>query len=314
MSAHTVVFLGQRKAMSRGITESDVFTAADSLLVAGERPTVDRVRAVIGSGSPNTVVRHLDAWWAHAGQRLAASAQRMALPEAPEPVAALAASFWTEALMAARAETALALAGERAQLDEQHAAWEAARALDEQVRAAQAAEVAKGREDLASLTMQLKGLTDQRLGWDAERERLLLELQRAGATAEEDRRALSDARRSLAEAQQRADEERQASAIYVRSVEDRAHQAIDEGRQERKALKQSLTTAAREQARRDATHAREVVALTKTKAAAEREVARLQGRVQALETALKALKPAPRVSKKVKPGVGKPRARKASTA
>jgi len=300
--------------MGRGITESDIFTAADRLLVAGERPTVDRVRALIGSGSPNTVVRHLDAWWAHAGQRLAASTQRMALPEAPEAVAALAASFWAEALTAARAEIEAALAGERARLADQHTAFETARELDEQLRAAQAAEVAKSREDLATLTMQLKGLTDQRLGRDAERERLLEELQRAVATAEEDRRALGNTRLSLAEAQQRADEERQATAIYVRSVEDRAHQAVDDARQELKTLRQSLTTATREQARRDAAHAREIVALTKTKATAEREAARLHGRVQALETALRALKTAPRASKKVKPAVGTPRARKASTA
>jgi hypothetical protein len=297
--------------MSRGITESDVFTAADSLLVAGERPTVDRIRAVLGSGSPNTVIRHLDAWWAHTGKRLTATAQRMALPEAPEHVAALAASFWTEALTAACAESEAALAGQRADLTHAQAALDTAREKDERLRIEQAAKLAQCREESASLAMQLTVLADQRLAWEAERERLLLELQRAASAGEEDRRALGDARTSLAEAQQRAEDARQASAIYTRSVEDRAHQAVDDVRQELKTLKQSLSMVTREQARRDATHAREIVALTKAKAVSEREAARLQGRVQALEAALTVLKPAPRAKKTKPPVTTKPRTRKA---
>jgi len=49
--------------MARGITETDVHTAADALVVGGERPTVERIRAYLGTGSPNTVVRWLDTWW-----------------------------------------------------------------------------------------------------------------------------------------------------------------------------------------------------------------------------------------------------------
>jgi hypothetical protein len=41
--------------MPRGITENDVFTACDALLLAGERPTIERVPQKIGRGSPNTV-------------------------------------------------------------------------------------------------------------------------------------------------------------------------------------------------------------------------------------------------------------------
>ena len=36
--------------MARGITEHDVHTAADALVAAGERPTVDRIRAHLGTG------------------------------------------------------------------------------------------------------------------------------------------------------------------------------------------------------------------------------------------------------------------------
>lgn len=56
--------------MARGITEADVLEAADALLARGERPTIERVRQELGRGSPNTVNRHLDAWWASLAQRV----------------------------------------------------------------------------------------------------------------------------------------------------------------------------------------------------------------------------------------------------
>lgn len=51
--------------MARGITELDFHQAADSVVLAGERPTVERIRAVLGTGSPNTVIRI----WTRGGQR-----------------------------------------------------------------------------------------------------------------------------------------------------------------------------------------------------------------------------------------------------
>lgn len=56
--------------MARGITEADVLEAADALLARGERPTIERVRLELGRGSPNTVNRHLDAWWISLAQRV----------------------------------------------------------------------------------------------------------------------------------------------------------------------------------------------------------------------------------------------------
>lgn len=49
--------------MPRGITQQNVFAAADTLLQRGERPTIERVRRELGRGSPNTVNPLLDAWW-----------------------------------------------------------------------------------------------------------------------------------------------------------------------------------------------------------------------------------------------------------
>ena len=56
--------------MARGITEQEVFEAADALLTRGERPTIDRVRQELGRGSPNTVNPMLDVWWASLAERL----------------------------------------------------------------------------------------------------------------------------------------------------------------------------------------------------------------------------------------------------
>ena len=43
--------------MAKGISELDVHQAADDIIAAGERPTVERIRAHLGTGSPNTVTR-----------------------------------------------------------------------------------------------------------------------------------------------------------------------------------------------------------------------------------------------------------------
>jgi chromosome segregation ATPase len=66
--------------MATGITEQDVFEAADVLLARGDRPTIERVRLELGRGSPNTVNRHLDAWWATLARRMAGKADAENLP------------------------------------------------------------------------------------------------------------------------------------------------------------------------------------------------------------------------------------------
>ncbi|NZD48101.1 DNA-binding protein, partial [Sphaerotilus sulfidivorans] len=73
--------------MSRGITEQDVWKAADVLLLEGARPTIERVRLKIGRGSPNTVSPHLESWFARLGARIAdPQAFRAPDTDAPEPV------------------------------------------------------------------------------------------------------------------------------------------------------------------------------------------------------------------------------------
>jgi hypothetical protein len=81
---------------NRGVTLGDVSRAADALLHAGERPTVQKIRAAIGSGSPNTVGPLLDAWWKRLAGRLDAGSA--AFHRLPESVAHVAEALWMQAL------------------------------------------------------------------------------------------------------------------------------------------------------------------------------------------------------------------------
>jgi len=83
------------------IAQTDVFRAADELLLEGHRPTIDRVRMRLGRGSPNTINDHLDAWWARLGARLRDVPGRE-FPQLPERVAASLQQLWNDALEGAQ--------------------------------------------------------------------------------------------------------------------------------------------------------------------------------------------------------------------
>ena len=87
-------------APSRGITARDVELAADALLRAGERPTIERIREKIGRGSPNTINPLLDTWWKRLAARL--DAGPAAFRRLPDTVAHVAEALWMQALDEAR--------------------------------------------------------------------------------------------------------------------------------------------------------------------------------------------------------------------
>jgi hypothetical protein len=84
--------------MTRGITEKDVWQAADALLLEGARPTIERVRQKIGRGSPNTVSPFLETWFRHLGGRIKDPQAFSAPPGIPESVQQAAKHFWEVAL------------------------------------------------------------------------------------------------------------------------------------------------------------------------------------------------------------------------
>src|ERR1700690_1678067 len=92
---------------SRGIDARDVELAADALLRAGERPTIEKIREKIGRGSPNTINPLLDAWWKALGSPLAP--RPAAFHRLPESVAHVAEALWMQAPDEGRRRAALEL-------------------------------------------------------------------------------------------------------------------------------------------------------------------------------------------------------------
>ncbi len=90
--------------MARGITQEDVFRACDALLIAGARPTIERVRQHLGTGSPNTVGPHLDSWFKKLGARIVDPATFVAQEAVPDPVQQAAKHLWEQALAQARGD------------------------------------------------------------------------------------------------------------------------------------------------------------------------------------------------------------------
>lgn len=279
--------------MARGITEIDVHTAADEIVAAGDRPTVERIRAHLGTGSPNTVTRWLETWWQKLSERLAAQHRSITLPEAPEAVATLAGEWWTLALQHAHATALEALAADRATL-------QVGREALRQEREALAAETAALRGQVDSAVHAERLASTQA----AELQRLVSQLERrveemafdrdaaiarvAEATAA--RQAL-DAR--IHELQEAARSERESLSQHVRAVEERAHAEVDRARQEIKGLQGQLASATR-QVRVVETSLRELIEQANSKAVeATREAGAQRARAEALEGQLGALRDLP---------------------
>ena len=279
--------------MARGITESDVHTAADEIGRAGERPTVERIRAHLGTGSPNTVTRWLETWWQALGDRLQVQRAHLAVPDAPELVAALAGEWWGLALEHARAAALEALAADRSALQAEQQALQQERdgfvaeatALRGQVDAAAQAErlastQATELQRLASrLEEQIEEIVKQR---DAALAR----------TVEADTARLATDLRIQA-LQDTARIERENLAQHVRAVEDRAHAEVDRARQETKEMEIRLTTAAKEHAslKKSLVEAAEQAKLMAADAARDAGVER--ARADALEAQLAKLQDLP---------------------
>lgn len=175
----------------RGISEQDVWTAADTLLMAGQRPTIERIRLQLGRGSPNTVSPYLDAWFAGLGARLQGGANAVAgLPEGvamPESVARAALDLWTLALQEGRAALAEDEAARRAVLDAREAALAADRETLEQARAVLHERIASA-ETAAADARQAR---DEAQAQARRAEALLIEAQADAVTS---RQALASAR------------------------------------------------------------------------------------------------------------------------
>lgn len=103
------------------IREEEVRQTADALLLDGGRPTVERVRARLGRGSPNTIALFLDRWWSQLGARLR-DLPGQELPGVPEPVSKALMGLWSAAIDEARGLLKDSLAAQAAELELQRTA------------------------------------------------------------------------------------------------------------------------------------------------------------------------------------------------
>ena len=143
-----------------GITERDVWAAADAILADGRRPTIEAVRQHLGRGSPNTVQTYLDTWFGALAQRLHQPTGSSSSAQAgiPVPVTRAAATLWESALALARETLETELAQERTDLEaaqrqltqDQQKLTARQATLDAQLSASQAQLAAISREREAS--------------------------------------------------------------------------------------------------------------------------------------------------------------------
>lgn len=277
--------------MARGITESDVHTAADELVAKGERPTVERIRAHLGTGSPNTVTRWLETWWNRLGTRLQPA--RPDLEDAPAVLAELAGQWWELALKhaqeAARRELASserALASERDVLEassrlaaEELAQMRAERDVaitGERIATTQASEL---QHLVDQLQLQISELAEQR------------DLERRRADRTETARQQLDVR--LHEALETAKSEREDWTEYVRSVENRALSDVDRARQEVKELQVQQSKASEQHRALEKQLRQDIQAAQSAAATASQSADILRGKCDALEGQLSGLRNLP---------------------
>jgi chromosome segregation ATPase len=246
----------------------------------------------LGTGSPNTVLRMLEAWRSALAQRLG---QMLVLPEVPSEVGQAFAEVWRLTMTHAEALTQAtlvqdknALLAAQTSLGQERKIWEIAIA-DAQLRAqnaSQASEVAETRlADLQRLVEQQAGqvaeLLQQRDSWQRRAEQLdeAFEAHKSSVSAERD-----------------------AQSSHLRAVEDRAHAEIDRAREEVKAVQATLRRREREasdvvarleKALASARAAEHLAAEQGTRAQTlEQQLARMDGIPKALMAAQQALKAA----------------------
>jgi chromosome segregation ATPase len=203
----------------RGVQREDVWAAADALLLAGEKPTIERVRQRMGSGSPNTVGPLLEQWFKHLGARLQDPGAFAAPVGVPDQVLQAARHFWETALAHTRGDfeerlrEGLADAVANVEAEKERAEIASAAAYDASAKATrlqselgeQAQALRLANEELAAERARLQ---EVRAALATEKERLIDERRRA---TEE----LAEIKQQLAAAAERADAADRRAALEI---------------------------------------------------------------------------------------------------
>jgi len=269
--------------MAKGISQEHVNQAADSLLLVGERPTIERIRAVLGTGSPNTVNRFLDEWWIGLGDRLTQSRHKVAMPEAPLDVAALANQFWELALSKARELATAELAQAQQALAKQRTALETTKAELQTAmsQALQARDAALQADEATTLRLaDMQRLVDQQA---LQLEDLTAQRDRATADLTITQANLLQSQNQFKQRQLAWNEERNTLEATHTAMQDRWLSEVDRARQDESKLAtrfKQLEHASELAAQKSADH---IAELSKRLLHTEREEAKKTARIASLD-------------------------------
>jgi chromosome segregation ATPase len=152
---------------TNGLSDEQIFAAADALAARGQRPTQTSVREELGSGSFSTIGPALKRWWA--AQKEAADLAEVDLPDSVQTKGReLLALVWREASTRARTgHDALQAAVAELERALEEAEAEGARAIETLER-----ELEEEREARAELTRQVRTLELDSAGLRAEAARV----------------------------------------------------------------------------------------------------------------------------------------------
>lgn len=226
---------------NKGVTEDQVARAADELLLAGERPTIERVRTALGgTGSQHTLVRHMDAWWKRLGLRLKDADNPLTILQAPAEVSEAASDLWRIALAKAREAVEAVLADERDGIATQRAEIEAMRTA-----ASGAVEDLKAAAAAARAEADAAGIRIKELEADSAAKQTLVAALHDRVEREQQHVARLQAELTTAHAQidtlhKQAASERESNSTYLKTVEDRASREIDRARGEAAAAQRRI--------------------------------------------------------------------------
>ena len=294
--------------MAVGVPETAVFAAADRVLARGERPTVERVRAELGRGSPARIGQLLEQWWEFLARRLAGEAR---LPDLPPAVAEAFKAVWVSATdhgaqlaQASVASRVDELTQDQARLANERSEWQHA------VEAAHAAQTnaETSRQTAEARVGDLQRLLEQQ---EAQHAELLAQRDALTVRCTHMEQALTAAQASLIEQRHLAAQERDTLQQHARAIEDRAHAEVDRARQETKEAQTQLIAQRRIQDANETKLRAERDEANNSAAAARREAASQQARADALDQQLARLGNLPDVlqaalKKPVRSRIGRP--------
>lgn len=266
-----------------GINRDDVFQAADELLKAGERPTIERIRTHLGRGSPNTITGYLNEWFAGLGARLAAPDQEA---EASQAVNRLLRRLWQMALEEANAHAA-----------SHHQARAAELAQREQALAQDRDDLDRERERLRQRTLDLENAAQlARTQLEATERRLAgaeEQLRRQQAANESLQAALAEAgqaNRQLRDEAQAASRRYEASLAAIeerhRTHERRWMNELDAERTAAKQLRGELNDARKAALKAAKEHSEQLAALTDRLKRADKDAGETASRLERVQADL----------------------------